>query len=217
MGMTQMTDKSRLTKPLMTTKRTISLCNMATALATSLSLVAVNLSHAFTKAFVKWRFVATMRFSRICHHRWFGSGFGCVSCLIDKGGNFHVLVMLWAESYRPQHLADVIDERHHQATWFHGQGIAPTRQRWGIPSSHVCWSGWNREDFLAMALLKTMFGDDWNANFVEMNASDERSILLYAPKSRSLLVVVLLEHISITKGRRFRFRSMLSSLTNATT
>ena len=91
--------------------------------------------------------------------------------------------MLWAESYRPQHLADVIGQEHiTKRLDFMVAELHRLGNDGGFPHLMFAGPAGTGKTSLAMALLKTMFGDDWNANFVEMNASDERSISVIRTK-----------------------------------
>ncbi len=85
--------------------------------------------------------------------------------------------MLWAESYRPQTLEEVIGQDHivkrlrYMVDRLHAEGNDA-----GFPHLMFAGPAGTGKTSLAMALLRSMFGDDWRANFIEMNASDERSI-----------------------------------------
>lgn len=91
--------------------------------------------------------------------------------------------MLWAESYRPATLDDVIGQPHitkrlaYMVDILHQQGGDG-----GFPHLMFIGKAGTGKTSLAMALMKTLFGDDWDANFVEMNASDERSISVVRTK-----------------------------------
>ena len=129
-----------------------------------------------------------------------------------------VLVMLWGQSYRPQHLVNVIGQEHiTKRLDFMVAELHRLGNDGGFPHLMFAGSaGTGRLPSLWLCSRRCLVMIGMQTSLRWMRAMNEASGV-YAPKSRSLLVVVLLEHISITKGRRFRFRSMLSSLTNATT
>ncbi len=77
---------------------------------------------------------------------------------------------IWIEKYRPQKLSEII-----------GQGQIIERLQSYVRSGnlpHLLFSG-NAgigKTTTAIALARELFGDNWNMNFREMNASDERGI-----------------------------------------
>ncbi len=89
---------------------------------------------------------------------------------------------MWTESYRPQNLDEVVGQEHitrrlryiveqvHQD----GDGAFP----------HLMFAGpaGTGKTSTGIALMKTLFGDSWESNFMELNASDERSISVVRTK-----------------------------------
>lgn len=84
---------------------------------------------------------------------------------------------MWSESFRPNSLEDVVGQDHivkrleYMVGRLHESGD-------GASFPHLMFAGppGIGKTSAAVALMKSMFGDDWNSNFVELNASDERSI-----------------------------------------
>ena len=85
--------------------------------------------------------------------------------------------MLWAESYRPQTLNDVIGQDHiTKRLRYMVEELHRTGNDAGFPHLMFAGPAGTGKTATAVALMRSMFGDDWKANFIEMNASDERSI-----------------------------------------
>lgn len=84
---------------------------------------------------------------------------------------------MWSESFRPNSLSDVVGQDHiikrleYMVSRLHTTGD-------GASFPHLLFAGppGIGKTSAAVALMKSMFGEDWNSNFVELNASDERSI-----------------------------------------
>lgn len=92
---------------------------------------------------------------------------------------------MWTESWRPTTLADVIGQEHivkriqymvnelrstgNDAAWPHMLFAGPP----GVGKTAV-----------AVAMMRSAFGDDWSANWLELNASDDRSINTVRTKIR---------------------------------
>ncbi|WP_209683333.1 replication factor C small subunit [Methanohalophilus levihalophilus] len=77
---------------------------------------------------------------------------------------------IWIEKYRPQKLADVV-----------GQTEAIERLKSYVSTQnlpHLLFSGppGVGKTATAVSIAKELFGEDWNENFTELNASDERGI-----------------------------------------
>ena len=77
---------------------------------------------------------------------------------------------VWIEKYRPQRLADVAGH----------EDIVERLQSYVDRNdlSHMLFSGpaGTGKTTSAMAIAKELYGDDWEENFLELNASDERGI-----------------------------------------
>ena len=85
--------------------------------------------------------------------------------------------MLWAESYRPHTLTDVIGQDHIvKRLQFMVDVLHENGDDGGFPHLMFAGPAGTGKTSAAVALMRSLFGDDWNANFIEMNASDERSI-----------------------------------------
>ena len=85
--------------------------------------------------------------------------------------------MLWAESYRPQTLDDVIGQDHIISRLkFMVQQLHESGGDGGFPHLMFAGAAGTGKTSAAMALMRSAFGDDWQANFMELKASDERSI-----------------------------------------
>lgn len=86
--------------------------------------------------------------------------------------------MNWNEKYRPQSLDDVIGQRHITDRL----KVIAKRIRDGNPPDgdcpHMFYAGTagTGKTSVAVAFLKDCFGDNWDANFHELNASDEGGI-----------------------------------------
>lgn len=91
--------------------------------------------------------------------------------------------MLWAESYRPRVLDEVIGQDHivKRLKWMVEQ-IHATGDDGGFPHLMFAGPAGTGKTSLAQAMLQSMFGDDWKSNFMELNASDERSISVIRTK-----------------------------------
>ena len=77
---------------------------------------------------------------------------------------------LWIEKYRPKVLDDVVG--HHEI-------VERLKAYVGtINMPHLMFAGpaGTGKTTCAIALTKQMFGDDWQTNFQELNASDQRGI-----------------------------------------
>ena len=91
--------------------------------------------------------------------------------------------MLWAESYRPQTLDDVIGQDHIiRRLKFMVQQLHESGGDGGFPHLMFAGNAGTGKTSAAMALMRSAFGDDWTANFMELNASDERSIQVIRTK-----------------------------------
>ena len=91
--------------------------------------------------------------------------------------------MLWAESYRPQVLDDVIGQDHIvKRLKFMIEQLHSSGGDRGFPHLMFAGNAGTGKTSAAMALMRSAFGDDWRSNFMELNASDERSIQVIRTK-----------------------------------
>lgn len=77
---------------------------------------------------------------------------------------------IWTEKYRPQTLAEVINQTHvvsRLTTWVKEKSI---------PNMLFAGPAGTGKTTIAIALAKELFGEQWQGNFLELNASDERGI-----------------------------------------
>ena len=103
----------------------------------------------------------------------------------DNGGTIPDYAL--AESYRPQTLDDVIGQDHIiRRLKFMVQQLHESGGDGGFPHLMFAGNAGTGKTSAAMALMRSAFGDDWTANFMELNASDERSIQVIRTKSRTL-------------------------------
>jgi len=77
---------------------------------------------------------------------------------------------IWTEKYRPQKLDDVVNQKH----------VVERLRAWVREGSipHMLFAGpaGVGKTSVAIALARELFGGRWHANFLELNASDERGI-----------------------------------------
>ncbi len=77
---------------------------------------------------------------------------------------------IWTEKYRPRKLEDVAGQKHvtDRLKSYVSSGSMP----------HLLFTGpaGTGKTTCALALTREMFGDNWQGNFIELNASDERGI-----------------------------------------
>ena len=84
---------------------------------------------------------------------------------------------MWTESFRPESLSDVIGQEHitdrlsYMVSQLHEKGDDGS-----VPHLMFAGRAGTGKTTTAIALMKDLFGTDWSSNFVELNASDERSI-----------------------------------------
>lgn len=83
---------------------------------------------------------------------------------------------MWTESYRPQNLDEIVGQEHitNRLTYI----VENVHNHGGSAFPHLMFAGppGTGKTSTAIALMKTMFSDSWESNFIELNASDERSI-----------------------------------------
>lgn len=84
---------------------------------------------------------------------------------------------MWAESYRPNHLNEIIGQEHIvKRLQYIVDEIHNSKSDASFPHMMFAGSAGVGKTSVAIALMKTMFGDVWESNFLELNASDSRSI-----------------------------------------
>ena len=77
---------------------------------------------------------------------------------------------IWTEKYRPRTLDDVVGQKHVT------ERLKAYVESRNMP--HLLFTGpaGTGKTTCSLALAKSMFGDEWKGNFIELNASDERGI-----------------------------------------
>tara|TARA_B110000858_G_scaffold145141_1_gene164852 strand:+ start:4653 stop:5762 length:1110 start_codon:yes stop_codon:yes gene_type:complete len=95
--------------------------------------------------------------------------------------NHGSVVKMWTEHYRPTDLDSVVGQDHiirplkHMVTDLHdGKDTIPHMAFYGIAGTGKTTA--------AIAFMKSAFGDAWDSNWLELNASDERSISVIRQK-----------------------------------
>ena len=90
---------------------------------------------------------------------------------------------MWIEQHRPQTLDDVVGQTHITSRL---KAMVEGIHR-GEDIPHLLFAGMQGvgKTSTAIALMKTAFGDAWSSNWLEMNASDERSISVIRSKAVS--------------------------------
>ena len=84
---------------------------------------------------------------------------------------------MWSESYRPNSLEEIVGQGHiTKRLKFMVENIHQTEDDASFP--HLLFAGpaGTGKTSIAIALMKDLFGQDWESNFIELNASDSRSI-----------------------------------------
>lgn len=84
---------------------------------------------------------------------------------------------MWTESWRPHNLDDVIGQQHIvDRLRFMVEDLRKTGNDGAWP--HMMFAGppGVGKTAVAVATMRSAFGDDWSANWLELNASDDRSI-----------------------------------------
>jgi len=77
---------------------------------------------------------------------------------------------IWTEKYRPRTLDDVVGQKHVTERF---KAYVASRN---MPHLLLTGPAGTGKTTCSLALAKTMFGDEWKGNFIELNASDERGI-----------------------------------------
>ncbi len=92
---------------------------------------------------------------------------------------------MWTETWRPQTLDDVIGQQHITSRLrFMVNDLRATGNDGAWP--HMLFAGppGVGKTAVAVATLRSAFGDDWSSNWLELNASDDRSINTVRTKIR---------------------------------
>ena len=77
---------------------------------------------------------------------------------------------IWTEKYRPKTLEDVVGQKHVT------DRLKAYVTSHNMPHLLLTGPAGTGKTTCSLALAKTMFGDGWKGNFIELNASDERGI-----------------------------------------
>jgi len=84
---------------------------------------------------------------------------------------------MWIEEFRPETLEDIVGQKHIiRRLNYMVDRIHETGNDASWPHLMFCGPAGVGKTATAIALMRSLFGTDWDANFVELNASDERSI-----------------------------------------
>ncbi len=77
---------------------------------------------------------------------------------------------VWVERYRPQRLSEIVGQDHIV------ERLQTFVEKESLP--HLLFAGppGNGKTTAALSIARELFGDSWNRNFLELNASDERGI-----------------------------------------
>ena len=77
---------------------------------------------------------------------------------------------IWTEKYRPKTLEEVVGQKHVT------DRLKAYVTSHNMPHLLLTGPAGTGKTTCSLALAKTMFGDEWRGNFIELNASDERGI-----------------------------------------
>lgn len=77
---------------------------------------------------------------------------------------------IWTEKYRPRTLDDVVGQKHVT------ERLKAYVESRNMPHLLLTGPAGTGKTTCSLALAKSMFGDEWKGNFIELNASDERGI-----------------------------------------
>lgn len=96
---------------------------------------------------------------------------------------------IWTEKYRPNKFEEVVGQREII------KRVSSLVQALNIP--HLLFAGpaGTGKSTLALAVVKTLFGDVWRDNYLELNASDERGIDVIRQKVKDFARTKALENI----------------------
>ena len=90
---------------------------------------------------------------------------------------------MWTEKYRPNTLDDVIGQEHIvKRLEFMVDRVHQTGSAGDFPHLLLAGHAGLGKTSVAYALMRSMFGESWESNFIELNASDERSISVIRSK-----------------------------------
>jgi len=84
---------------------------------------------------------------------------------------------MWTEEHRPQTLDDIIGQQHIVSRLqFMVNDLRSTGNDGAFPHMLFAGPAGVGKTATAVALMRSMFGDEWQSNWLELNASDDRSI-----------------------------------------
>ena len=85
---------------------------------------------------------------------------------------------MWTETFRPDRLIDVLGQEHITDRLQFMLNCGEANRALAMHWPHMMFAGppGTGKTTTAIALMKTAFGDEWDLNWLELNASDERSI-----------------------------------------
>lgn len=96
---------------------------------------------------------------------------------MNHKGGINPVNPMWSEKYRPESLDDIVGQEHIvERLRFVVERLHQDGDDAGFPHMMFAGRAGTGKTSVAVALMKSMFGEDWKANFIELNASDERSI-----------------------------------------
>lgn len=126
---------------------------------------------------------------------------------------------VWAEKYRPRRLSEVINQRHVV------ERVAAFAKDGSIPHLMFAGPAGTGKTTMGLAIARELYGDDWQKNVLELNASDERGIDVIRHKVKEFArtksiggnqfrVIILDEADALTQDAQQALRRMMESYTN---
>ncbi len=96
---------------------------------------------------------------------------------------------IWTEKYRPDKFAEVVGQ--HEII----KRVQSLVQSLNIPHMLFAGPAGTGKSTLALTVVKSLFGDKWRENYLELNASDERGIEVVRQKVKDFARTKALENI----------------------